>query len=372
MMQRIQLWTIGDHGRAPDAGVTVAEELTNTETETLLEDLLVVSPSVLMPGLTLVGRQLQTDGGALDLLGVDQDGQLVIFELKRGTLTREAIAQVLDYASDLASWEPANLARQIEEASGSNGIEAFEDFLDWLRSEHPDAPDLLESEPRMVLVGLGTDERAKRIVSFLTDAGIDIQLLTFHAFSVDGKLMLARTSETATVKDKEADGGASTKAGNQRILAQLAEEQGASALLPQVADFIETSLPQVYRWPGKTGISFSLPERTDEGRPTYRAYCTLYVDRKHRGQLLLSINDRAIGAAPEAVQQLLEAVPGAQRRDNSWMPVALPIHQGNWDPVRPELTELLNAIIEGWQRRVAAQEMDSDEESSVASDGGFG
>ena len=45
------------------------EAVDNTETEKSLEDLLVTSPDLLMPGLTLIGRQVPTDGGPLDLLG---------------------------------------------------------------------------------------------------------------------------------------------------------------------------------------------------------------------------------------------------------------------------------------------------------------
>ena len=64
---------------------------------------------MLMPGLKLVGRQTPTEGGPLDLLGVDEDGRLVVFELKREMLSREAVAQVIDYASYLDSherWRP--------------------------------------------------------------------------------------------------------------------------------------------------------------------------------------------------------------------------------------------------------------------------
>jgi len=87
-----------------DAGQESAiplEELQSTETEQRLEDLLVASPDLLIKGIRLIGRQLQTGGGPLDLLGIDPDGRVVLFELKRGTLTREAVAQILDYGSDL-------------------------------------------------------------------------------------------------------------------------------------------------------------------------------------------------------------------------------------------------------------------------------
>ena len=60
-------------------------------------------PELLEDGLTLVGRQAPTAGGWLDLLGVDRDGRLVIFELKRGSLGRDAVTQVLDYASAISA-----------------------------------------------------------------------------------------------------------------------------------------------------------------------------------------------------------------------------------------------------------------------------
>ena len=72
-MERIELWTVdGNSGNAPV--VRAIEEVLNTETEALLEDLLVQSPDLLVHGLTPVGRQLPTAGGSLDLLGVDQHG----------------------------------------------------------------------------------------------------------------------------------------------------------------------------------------------------------------------------------------------------------------------------------------------------------
>ena len=102
-MKRIQLWLVSKDGAA--GSVVPVDEVVNTETEQLLEDMLVASPELLEPGLKLIGRQVPTDGGPMDLLGVDQDGRLTVFELKRGTLTRDAVAQSLDYASDLEAYE---------------------------------------------------------------------------------------------------------------------------------------------------------------------------------------------------------------------------------------------------------------------------
>ena len=60
------------------------EPKNQTDTELLLEDISVERPEMLLRGLTLVGRQTTTDVGYPDLLGVDGNGRLVVFELKRG------------------------------------------------------------------------------------------------------------------------------------------------------------------------------------------------------------------------------------------------------------------------------------------------
>lgn len=199
-MQKIQLWSV--ERAEGKLSATAVESVDNTETEQDLEDLLVASPDLLMEGLTLIGRQVATAGGPLDLLGIDADGRLVVFELKRGTLTRDAVAQALDYASDLAALDDGSFGALIERHSGRLGVERIEDFADWYRQEHPGATEFLRDRPRMVLVGLGVDERARRIVNFLAESRVDIQLLTFHAFregsqSVSGPSGRKRISASA-------------------------------------------------------------------------------------------------------------------------------------------------------------------------------
>jgi hypothetical protein len=88
-----------------------------------------------MAGLHLVGRQTETEGGPLDLLGVDDDGRLVVFELKRGNLTRDAVAQAIDYASYLDGLEHDELCRHVSDGSGKGGIELIKDFAQWYQEE---------------------------------------------------------------------------------------------------------------------------------------------------------------------------------------------------------------------------------------------
>jgi len=47
----------------------------------------------------LIGRQVRTERGIIDLLGLDKDGNTVIIELKRNESTREIISQAISYRS---------------------------------------------------------------------------------------------------------------------------------------------------------------------------------------------------------------------------------------------------------------------------------
>ena len=108
MAEELRLWSLGESGE-----VERLSPLQQMPTELAFEELLVQNPEMLEPGLELVGRQTPTQTGWLDLLAVDRDGRLVVFELKRGPLVREAVTQVLDYASDLDAMSIADLAEHI-------------------------------------------------------------------------------------------------------------------------------------------------------------------------------------------------------------------------------------------------------------------
>ncbi|MYI18886.1 MAG: DUF91 domain-containing protein, partial [Acidimicrobiia bacterium] len=120
------------------------------EAEEMLEDVLVANPDMLMRGLRLVGRQLPVETGYVDLLGIDEDGRLVVFELKREKLTRDAVAQILDYCSHLEALPDSDLASLIAERSGKRGIDRIADFDEWYASQVGDSI----KPVRMVLVGL--------------------------------------------------------------------------------------------------------------------------------------------------------------------------------------------------------------------------
>lgn len=194
-MNKLGIWTLQADGAAE-----AVNPVSKVDLEDRLEGMLVQCPDMLEPGIRLVGRQTPTEAGPSDLLGVDTGGQLVVFELKRGASTREAVTQCIDYASALYAMDPEEeLPTHIAEHSGKLEIEKIDDFKAWYERDadenghENELSNLLP--PRLVLVGLGVDKRAERMAQFLQARGVDISVLTFYGFKRGGEMLLAREVE---------------------------------------------------------------------------------------------------------------------------------------------------------------------------------
>ena len=189
-MEETKIWSIEGTSATP------LNSTNQMETEGLLEDILTANPDMLEDGLQLVGRQTSTAGGPLDLLGVDTDGRLVVYELKRGRLNRDAVAQVIDYASSLDAMNEETLYGHISERSGNLDIQKIDNFSDWYGNNWPEEGYDSLMPPRAVLVGLGVDDTTERMVQYMASSGMDISLLTFQGFiNSDGRTLLARNVE---------------------------------------------------------------------------------------------------------------------------------------------------------------------------------
>jgi len=82
-----------------------------------IEDCIEITPG-LLGDILLIGRQVKTDYGIIDLLALDRDGAVIIIELKRGLLRRDIVGQVNDYLTCVKRWngdeleQKANLVQQ--------------------------------------------------------------------------------------------------------------------------------------------------------------------------------------------------------------------------------------------------------------------
>ena len=338
MTEELRLWSIGESG-----DVEPLKPLQQMPTELELEELLVRHPDMLEPGLKLVGRQTPTQAGWLDLLAVDKDGRLVVYELKRGSLVQEAVTQVLAYASDLDAMSTTQLAAHIADRSGNYGIEGIDDFDQWYGHNFggDDLSRLLP--PRMVLVGLGVDPAAERIARFISGGPVDISVITFHGFARDGERFLARQLEVEPgTKPKRQRRTVSTAERRAALREYLATEE-YEALFDQVHADIRGHLPKQGCWeqPGSTGIGFLLTEPDDS--TAVKTYFGVYAGYVEPGTYSVSILPQAIHWGGDAFEGLREAVA---LRDWAHGGYVLSFKSSDeWDSVRPAALEFVNAVM---------------------------
>lgn len=134
--------------------------------EKTLETWVETHPGLVEPGLKILARQLKTDSGPIDLLGIDEDGRLVIIELKRERAYREALAQALDYAACIAALDYSTFESKVNVYRNQKSQPELRAALDELLGE--DALNWTPDEPRILLVGTGADESLVRIINYMT------------------------------------------------------------------------------------------------------------------------------------------------------------------------------------------------------------
>ena len=351
-MDEVKIWAVDDAST-----VVSLDSKSQVDTEALLEETLVKNPDLLIPGLTLVGRQTPTEGGPLDLLGVDEDGRLVVFELKRGTLSRDAVAQVIDYASFLDAMELAEFAEYISEKSGAHGIDEIEDFQDWYNSRG--FGELESLKPlRLFLVGLGADDRTERMVRFLAEnRGMDISLLTFHGFAYDGRTLLARQVEVEGAAEPERRSARRRRsvAENRERLEGRIEESGVTEPFDAVRDMFRENWPGHRTYIGVHGLNIRLKRPSGSGAASYARIGA------GGGQISLVFFPWTKSLCLDEFRQPIEEI-----RYNTWPRNRDPLGDPNaeiqlrlttkeWHTHKERLYALTQAVYEAWESRDQAE-----------------
>jgi|GEM_PF-281110 hypothetical protein len=170
-----------------------------------LESWLESDPSIIRPGLKIIGRQVLTRSGPLDLLAIDRTGSVVIIELKRDRIPREALAQAIDYAADVATWDLEKLGEVCASYSG----EGLEDVLG---NAFPDI-DLesltINGAQRIVLVGFALEPALERMIEWLSDAyGVAINAVVLkYVRARNGAEILTRSAVISEAEEEARRGG---------------------------------------------------------------------------------------------------------------------------------------------------------------------
>ena len=142
------------------------------------------------------------------------------------------------------------MAEHIAANSGVGGIEQIEDFEEWY-GENTEGQSLDSLRPlRLVLIGLGADDRTERMVRFLAEnTGMDISLLTFHGFTYDGKTFLSKQVEVEAATDlgPRRSRRYVSRAEKRERLARRVEDSGISETFGAAKSMFEENWPRSSR-----------------------------------------------------------------------------------------------------------------------------
>lgn len=349
MTDEIRIWAMD--GSSDDAKpVSPTDQI---EKEEYLENVLVTNPDMLMPGLSLVGRQLPTENGALDLVGVDEDGRLVVFELKRKKSTRDAVAQAIDYCSYLESLSEDKLAKSIAEHSGKNGIDNIKDFEEWYGEQH-EGKELSQLRPvRMALVGLGADTAAQRMVEFLAESGVDISLLTFRGYKHGNETLLARQLEGKESVDISSSPRQKNPAQRRRNHVELAEKLGIADLWRDAVKELSVAKTERVR---KLGISFHMRGISlDSAKPT--GSHSVVIDESSR-MIRITFYPASVHLCWDKFQTIKQTIqfqfetppnaPITSKVSEQWYCL---LDAAQWETHKVALIALANDVVAAWLKR---------------------
>ncbi|MBE0661396.1 MAG: DUF91 domain-containing protein [Bacteroidales bacterium] len=188
MATEIKTWEIVD-GNLTQINTTLAENQRREKED--LEQWIKTNPQIIGEDIQIIGEQVQTKSGYLDFLGIDNSGNTVIIELKRNKLPREAIAQAIDYASDVATWNIDKLS----EICQSNMKQGLEDYLSEKFDEFNIEEVVINNSQRLLLVGFGIEEATNRMIEWLSNnfnLSINAVMLNYSKTS-SGNEILSRT-----------------------------------------------------------------------------------------------------------------------------------------------------------------------------------
>ncbi len=247
-MPKVALWEVSDSAPV----VRLAESL--VDLERYLEDWIEAHPSMLQAGLEIIGRQFALDAGRLDLLALDPQGRLCAIEIKRGAVSRETVAQAMDYAACLKMIEVADLQAKADVYLGPRG----KSLATMLADRHAaSALDFRERQVLICVVGVGTSPDLERVATFLAQYEVPLTVVSYDAFRTqDGRRILCRE-----VTDAEALGprAAASAASTLETLVRQAEASGIGRGFRALVDAGQAA--SLYPRTFKTCVMFAPPAR---------------------------------------------------------------------------------------------------------------
>ncbi|MCY4528137.1 MAG: hypothetical protein OXD46_03785 [Chloroflexi bacterium] len=161
-----------------------------------LQRILRDQPDVIENGLFIVAEEFSNwaeSGRSIDLLGIGEDRNLVVVELKRGDTGEHMELQAIRYAAMAANMtldQIVDAHRQYLQERGvdEDAQERIQQFLDV--GDGVTEPQVATERPRILLVSEGFSKELTTSVLWLNDAGLDIRCVRLRVYGHGEELLI--------------------------------------------------------------------------------------------------------------------------------------------------------------------------------------
>ena len=194
--------------------------------ERQMEDWLADNPSAVLPEgerRVLVISQEQPFQNVTDVLAIDQRGNLVVIEVKRGLTPRDVVAQALEYASDVAEWGYDDLNRRAiayfarRNLTYNSLLEAFLDIFAVAPGSFTESN--FNQIQRIFIIAEQVDEKVERTARWLLRQGVLISCLSYTCYvSEEGDKKQIFLDLEEVVRPEERQGSVRTRRCNDEPL----------------------------------------------------------------------------------------------------------------------------------------------------------
>jgi len=127
-------------------------------------------------------RQYQAEA---DIYALNEKGELIIFELKRGSAGEGAVHQALRYAQDAGQWTYSTLQNKYQQYTGSS-TDLHLSHQEAFNLEHSLDAKELNNKQHLIIIGSAADDSLINAVDYWKHQGVSIDFLPYRIYELNG------------------------------------------------------------------------------------------------------------------------------------------------------------------------------------------
>jgi len=128
-------------------------------------------------------RQYQAEA---DIYALNDKGELIIFELKRGSAGEGAVHQALRYAQDAGQWSYSKLQEKYHRYTGGN-TELIQAHQEAFNLEHALDAKEMNNKQHLFVIGSAADDSLINAVDYWKKQGISIEFLPYRIYELNNE-----------------------------------------------------------------------------------------------------------------------------------------------------------------------------------------